>query len=108
MATKKTASKKTAKRHVIVRAYSGLFFGALLSKSGQTVELADARQIWSWGSAGMTEKANTAGDIAVRGLGTDSKVSSPVARATIEQVGAMFYAQPASVECFAAQKWGTR
>ena len=92
-------------KHVIVRAYSGLFFGRLIKKTGDTVELADARQIWRWGSAGLSEPANTAGDLAVRGCGTNSKISSPVSRALIEEVRATFECTAAAVERFSAQRW---
>ena len=72
---KKTAAKKkTTHRAVIVRAYSGVFFGYLVAKTGASVELRGARQVWSWDSAGMAEKAMTCGDIARLGVGTGSKI----------------------------------
>jgi hypothetical protein len=100
--------KKAAKKFVVVRAYSGVFFGELLSKKGQTVELASARQVWSWDSQGLPEKVNTAGDLALYGPGRGSKVSGAVAHATIEQVGVMFAAQPEAIENFHSQRWGSK
>jgi hypothetical protein len=113
MATKKKAAAGTKKSNgkaqpVVVRAYSGVFFGYLLGKSGATVELRDARQIWSWDSAGLAEKVNTCGDIAVRGLGSGSKVSSPCSSVSVEQVGAVFVATPVAVQIIEAQKWASK
>jgi hypothetical protein len=113
MATKKkTAAKKSngasKGEAVIVRAYSGVFFGYLLSKTGASVELRDARQIYYWDSAGLPQKSNTCPDIAARGLGTGSKVSQPVARAIVEQVGAVFFMGPEAQKTVEAQKWATR
>ena len=93
---------------VIVRAYSGVFFGYLTSKKGNSVELSDARQIYSWDSAGLDEKSNTCPDIAARGLGSGSKVSSPAPKAIVESVGAIFFATPTAVKIINAQKWGSR
>ena len=99
------ASKTTKTlRPVIVRAYSGVFFGLLVSKEGSSVELRDARQIWSWDSTGMPEKIMTCGDIARLGVGSGSKVSGP-ADAVIEQVGVMFFASAEAAEKIGAQKW---
>lgn len=93
---------------VIVRAYSGVFFGYLAGKPGSSVDLLKARQIWSWGSAGLPDKSNTCGDIAERGLGSDSKVSAPVTRVHITQVGAIFYVSKTAEKIVNAQKWGSR
>ena len=101
MATKK------AQRAVIVRAYSGVFYGVLVKKTGASVELRGARQVWSWDSGGMAEKVMTCGDIARIGLGSGSKMSGP-ADAIIEQVGAVFFATPAAVKVLEAQRWATR
>ena len=107
---KKTAAKKTTKtshRAVIVRAYSGVFFGHLVSKTGASVELRGARQVWSWDSAGLSEKAMTCGDIARLGVGSGSKIGGP-ADAVIEQVGAMFFATPEAERVIGGQKWAAR
>lgn len=105
---KKAATKKTTKsRAVIVRAYSGVFFGYLVSKTGASVELRDARQVWSWDSAGMTEKVMTCGDIAARGVGTGSKIGMP-ADAIVEQVGVVFFATPEAERVIGGQKWASR
>lgn len=101
------ASKKNLKP-VIVRAYSGVFFGYLSYKDGDTVFLDDCRQIWSWGSAGMSQLVQTCGDIAVMGLGSDSKVSMTVSKAIIEKVGAVFFATDEAADIVAYQGWGSR
>ncbi len=93
---------------VIVRAYSGVFFGYLVSKNGAEVKLKDARHIWSWDSTGMTDKVQTCEDIASRGLGSGSKMSSPAPAAIIEQVGATLWVTPEAEQILVAQKWSTR
>jgi hypothetical protein len=105
---RKTEAMQRDEPPVIVRAYSGVFFGYLLKQEGAAVELRNARQIWSWDSAGLTEKVNTCPDIAARGVGTGSKVSSPASRARVEQVGAMFFATLEAEKNICAQKWATR
>ena len=104
MATKK---KTAALRAVIVRAYSGVFYGRLVSKRGASVELRGARQVWSWDSAGMAERVMTCGDIARIGLGGGSKMSGPV-DAIIEQVGAVFFATPEAIRLLEAQRWASK
>ncbi len=99
---------KYSEEPVIVRAHSGVFYGLLVGRKAGSVELRNARQIYSWDSTGMTEKSNTCPDIAARGLGTGSKVSSPAARAIVEQVGAVFFATDVAVRSIDAQKWATR
>ncbi len=97
----------TKQKAVIVRAYSGVFFGFLVSKKGTSVTLKGAQQVWSWDSTGLPEPSRTCGDIAARGLGTGSKVSGP-ADAIIEQVGVVFFCSPLAVRLIQAQKWATK
>jgi hypothetical protein len=94
------------KRAVIVRAYSGVFFGYLAGKKGDTCTLTDARQIWSWNSAGLDKPVNTCGDIALRGVGTGSKVSDASPRVEIEHVRATFDCSPAAAKLLSSQGWG--
>ena len=110
MTTKKKATKSSNGKHphVIIRAYSGVFYGRLVSTKGQTSELADARQIWSWNSAGLAQPVNTCGDIALRGVGSGSKVSSPVPKSVIAEVKATFFCSPEAVAVIDAQKWATK
>ena len=64
-------------RHVIVRGdRSGVFFGRLVSETGQTVELSDCRHVWYWSGA-----ANTA-EMALKGVSkpNECKIVAPVAR----------------------------
>jgi len=110
MTTKKKATKSSNSKHphVIIRAYSGVFFGRLVARKGGSAELADARQIWSWNSVGLAQPVNTCGDIALRGVGAGSKVSSPVPRSIVADVKATFFCLPESVAVLDAQKWGTK
>ena len=58
---------------VLVRTYaSGVHFGKLLRNEGRLVELENARRIWSW------EKAFTLNQIAINGVGKNSKISLAV------------------------------
>ena len=92
---------------VIVRAYSGVFFGYMLSKDGNSCRLRDARQIYSWDSKGLAEPSRTCGDIANFGVGSGSKVSTPC-NVTIDQIGAIFDASLTCVKSLTSQKWGNR
>lgn len=61
-------------KNVLIRTYSaGVHFGTLSAKDGREVTLTDARRIWSWSGA------NTLHEIALRGCGSASKISEPVA-----------------------------
>ncbi len=93
---------------VIVRAYSGVFFGYLRSKNGVCVTLRDVRHIYSWGSVGLPEKTQTCEDIAARGLGTDSKMSAASSLGIIEQVAATFFVSSEAEKILLAQKWATK
>lgn len=58
---------------VILRTYaSGVHFGTLLKQKERVVELKDARRLWYW------NKAFTLNQVAINGVGEDSKVSLPV------------------------------
>ena len=89
MASKKTA-KKTAAKKVIVRAYSGVFVGELVEKTGGpesfAVVLANARHVWSWTSTGLPRKALNVADLAAIGAGTGTKISGVVDEQTIADV----------------------
>lgn len=104
-AKKKTNGKGVA---VIVRAYSGVFFGRVEKQEPGRIVLLGARQVWSWTSDGCAQKINTCPDIAAHGLGVSSKMSEPATRATIEQVGAVFECSAAATKILDAQKWATR
>ena len=92
---------KTAAPHVIIRAYSGVFFGRLLARrvsaAGAEADMADVRQLWQWTSAGLAKPALTCGDLAIRGVGTGSKVSDPAPVATISDIKAFWLCTPEAV-----------
>ena len=59
--------------YVVVRTYSaGVHVGELKSRTGQELELVNARRIWSW------KGANTLNEIATHGVGPGSRVSVAV------------------------------
>lgn len=85
--TKSQRTKQTEReRYVIVRAYSGVFFGKLVARRGDEIELHDVRHIYSWTSAGLARKAITVEDIATVGIGKDSKISGVCSAVTIFEV----------------------
>jgi hypothetical protein len=92
---------------VIVRAYSGVFFGYLKSKTETTAELVGARQIFYWDSAGLKEKTMTCPDIATNGVGYGSKISKP-ADAVISQVGAIFMVSTNAEQTILVQGWASK
>lgn len=60
-------------QYVVVRTYSaGVHVGVLGQRAGKEVVLQDARRIWSW------QGANSLSEIALRGVGSGSRVSEVV------------------------------
>lgn len=58
--TEQMAEKIDGKKAVIVRTYSaGVFYGYLLSQVGQEVELLQARRMWRWFGASLSECAQS-------------------------------------------------
>ena len=63
---------------VLVRGYSsGVSFGYLAEQNGSCVKLLDSRRIWSW------TNATECNQIAVEGVGKDSKVTVVAPKKTI-------------------------
>jgi hypothetical protein len=82
-ASKKTKSKKAvAKRKaVVVRTFSaGAFYGYLVARRGQEVDLVEARRIWSW------EGAASLSQVAVDGVGPNSRIAVPVTLTVTEAI----------------------
>ncbi len=71
------AAKKKLKA-VLVRCYSGVFFGYVVARRGSEIDLIKARHVWSWTSQGLPRKALTVDDLAVIGAGTGTKISGAV------------------------------
>ena len=68
-------------RKVLVRTYSaGVHFGTLVSMSGTTCVLSDARRIWRW------KGANTLHEMSLSGVDSGySRISDPVSEITLSQ-----------------------
>jgi hypothetical protein len=96
MATKKKATKNA----VMVRCYSGVFFGYLKARRGSEVDIR-ARHVWSWTSAGLARKALTVDDLALLGAGTGSKLSA-FAEQTLLDVKQIVKCSAEAVRCFEA------
>jgi len=71
------AAKKKL-RAVLVRCYSGVFFGYLAARRGSEIDLVKARHVWSWTSQGLPRKALTVDDLAIIGAGTGTRISGAV------------------------------
>ena len=73
------ATKKKARRYVIVRTYSaGAFAGTLESRDGKEVVLTDARRLWYWqGAASLSQ-------LAVDGTSNPDGCKFPVAAPRVE------------------------
>jgi hypothetical protein len=65
---------------VLVRAYSGVFFGYLVEKRATEVDLKNARHIYSWDSVGLSRKALCVEDLAILGAGMGTRISGPVSQ----------------------------
>lgn len=74
---------KERERHVVVRAYSGVFFGLLIARRGDEVDLTGVRHIHSWTSNGLSRKAVTVEDVAEIGVGSGSNLSGVASAATV-------------------------
>ena len=60
-------------KYVVVRTYNaGVHVGVLANRAGQEVVLTDARRVWNW------QGRNTLHEIALRGVGSGSRVSEAV------------------------------
>ncbi len=68
-------------KKVLVRTYSaGVHFGTLVSMSGTSCVLSDARRIWRW------RGANTLHEMSVSGVDTGySRISEPVSEIALSQ-----------------------
>jgi hypothetical protein len=88
-------------KYVIVRTYSaGVHFGRLVKRDGKEVLLADARRIWYW------QGANTLHEIALHGVGPESKISETVAAIVITEAIEIIGCSPEGTKNLQAAKWG--
>ena len=56
---------------------SGVYYGTLIAREGQEVELADARNIWYWEGAASVMQIAVDGIVGVQNI-QDSKITMPV------------------------------
>ena len=94
-----------SEKAVVVRAYSGVFFGYLVERRGgpseYEVDLVRARHIHRWQSGGLPRKALNVEDLAILGAGDGTTISGPVTQ-TIAGVRVIVDASPESVARFEA------
>jgi hypothetical protein len=96
------AKKQQKPKFVVVRTYSaGVHVGDLVSQKGKEVVLANARRIWSW------KGANTLHEIALRGVGTGSRVSEPVGEITLTEAIEVIAGTVEAARVIAGVKWGS-
>jgi hypothetical protein len=90
---------------VVVRAYSGVFFGYLVERKGGPecceVILERARHIHRWQSVGLPRKALNVEDLAILGAGEGTTIGGPVTQ-TILDVKVIVDASPEAAARFEA------
>lgn len=85
---------------VIVRTYSaGVHVGDLKSRDGKEVVLTDAQRIWYW------RGANTLHEIALRGVGSGSKVSERVPEIMLTEAIEIINASDEARDNLRGAKW---
>jgi len=85
---------------VVVRTYSaGVHVGTLKSRKGREVVLSNAKRIWRWFGA------NTLHEIALRGVGSQSKVSEAVAEITLTEAIEVIVATSEAAKNLARATW---
>ncbi len=98
-------AEKNGHKAVVVRAYSGVFFGYLVEKRGGPecweVFLENARHIHRWQSAGLPRKALNVEDLAILGAGEGTTIGGPVTQ-EIADVKVIVYATPEAAARFEA------
>lgn len=95
------ATRKVRQRHVVVRSgQSGVWIGQLVGQRGDTVDLTEARKIWSW------QGANTTSDIALTGVTKGAKVAPPVT-VTVAGCCEIVDATTEAVASLRSRGWGT-
>ena len=92
-----------ANKAVVVRAYSGVFFGYLVERRGGPetceIDLINARHIHRWQSTGLSRKVLNVEDLAILGAGEGTTISGPVSQ-TILDVKNIVDATPEAVAQF--------
>ena len=86
---------------VIVRSYgAGVFFGYLVHKVENEVDLVRCRRIWNW------KGANTLSEIALRGITPKgSRVAEPTPKHKVLDVIEIIDAQPEAVRVLESARW---
>lgn len=96
---------KSKHKAVMVRAYSGVFFGYLVEKRGGPetfeVDLEGARHIHRWQSNGLPRKALNVEDLALLGAGDGTTIGGPVNQ-TLADVKNIIECTPEAVARFEA------
>ena len=96
------ASKKIARKYVVIRTYSaGVHVGELFERRGQEVDLVNARRVWSW------KGANTLNEIANRGVGAGSRLSEVVSAITLTQAIEVIDTTEAARKNLESAQWST-
>ena len=88
------------RKYVVVRTCSaGVHVGELVERNGKEVQLANARRIWSWVGA------NTLHEIALRGVGSGSRVSERGASVVLTEAIEIIDATAEARENLESSKW---
>ena len=87
-------------KYCVIRTYSaGVHVGDLAERNGTEVKLTNARRIWRW------EGANTLHEIAVRGVGSGSKISDQVDEIMLTEVIEIIPATEEATANLRGAKW---
>ncbi len=94
-------NEECCKRKVIVRSYgAGVFYGELVSKRENEVELTNCRRIWNW------KGANTCSELALTGLTpSGSKVAKPTPKHTVLDVIEIIDCSPEAAKLLESATW---
>lgn len=86
--------------YCVIRTYSaGVHVGVVVSHRDREVVLADARRIWSW------KGANTLHEIALRGVGSGSRVSEFVDRILLTEAIEIIPCTPTAEGAIRSARW---
>jgi hypothetical protein len=101
MGKAESAERPNKGKPVVVRCYSGVFFGYLVERRGSEVDLVGSRHVYQWKSNGLPRLALTVEDLALIGAGTGTRISGACSQ-TVLDVKTIVDATPEAVARFEA------
>ena len=87
-------------KRVIIRTFSaGVHYGTLIKRSGKEALLANSKRVWNWNNA------NTLHEMALFGLGKESRVSQPIEAILLTEVIEILPCTPEAIKSLDNQGW---